>query len=266
MRGGYARSRQLPSTFEHAKMADGSAAAASTVTSMLSSAASGLAAMEDPILHDAVVSTEGENVEKEHLLAASVATMIGLNILSLAIGQWLHSKHIFWLPECGATILVGFFAGWWVSAHLPPDVERKETNLYFDPTFFTLFLLPPIIFDAGYTLNMKLFTRNIGVILGLAIGGTLIATAITWYALYTDRTDFLIDLSFSESGQFAALISAVDPVATLSLFSTLKVDPNLNNIVVGESVLNDGEAPTHQTCATFARINCRACYCEPSVR
>jgi sodium/hydrogen exchanger 8 len=191
---------------------------------------------------DATISSEEHVHEAEHLMALSVATMILLNIVSLGIGQWLHSKHIYWLPECGATILVGFFAGWWVSKHLPPDVERKETNLYFDPTFFTLFLLPPIIFEAGYSLNMPLFGRNLGKILLLAIFGTLFATALTWFALYTNHTDFLIDLGFSESGQFAALISAVDPVATLSLFSALSVDPNLNNIIVGESVLNDAVA------------------------
>ena len=157
------------------------------------------------------------------------------------IGQWLHSKHIYWLPECGATIIVGFFAGWIVSSMLPPDVEREEAHLYFDSTFFMLFLLPPIIFDAGYELNMRLFMRNYGKILTLAIVGTLISTLLTWYLLYTDMTDMLIDLGFSESGQFAALISAVDPVATLSLFST-KVDPSLNNMVVGESVLNDAVA------------------------
>ena len=89
---------------------------------------------------------------------------------------------------------------------------------------------------------MKHFRRNIGKILSLAVVGTLVSTAITWYALFTDHTDFIIDLSFSESGQFAALISAVDPVATLSLFSALKVDPSLNNLVVGESVLNDAVA------------------------
>ena len=49
-------------------------------------------------------------------------------------------------------------------------------------------------------------------------------------------------LPFSESGQFAALISAVDPVATLAIFAALQVDPNLNSIVVGESVLNDAVA------------------------
>lgn len=195
--------------------------------------------MDDPTMSgDPTIHTEAEHVEAEHLLAASVAVMIGLNIISLGIGQWMHSKHIYWLPECGATILVGFFAGWFVSTHLPPNVERKETNLYFDPTFFTLFLLPPIIFDAGYTLNMVQFRRNFGKIMGLAVFGTLASTAITWYVLYTEHTDALIDMSFSESGQFAALISAVDPVATLSLFNALAVDPSLNNIVVGESVLN----------------------------
>ena len=192
--------------------------------------------------HDPTEATEEERVADEHLMAMSVTIMIMLNIVSLGIGQWLHAKHIYWLPECGATILVGFFAGWYVSQHLPPDISRDEAHLYFDPTFFTLFLLPPIIFDAGYSLNQKLFSRNLAKILGLAVFGTLFATAFTWYALYTDQTDMLIDLGFSESGQFAALISAVDPVATLSLFSTLKVDPSLNNLVVGESVLNDAVA------------------------
>ena len=191
---------------------------------------------------DVTEQTEEEHVQAEHLLALSVAIMISLNIVSLMIGQWLHAKHIYWLPECGATILVGFFAGWYASTHMPPNVSRQETHLYFDPSFFTLFLLPPIIFEAGYHLHLGLFYRNLDKIMGLAVVGTLVSTAITWYALYTDHTDMLIDLGFSESGQFAALISAVDPVATLSLFSTLKVDPTLNNMVVGESVLNDAVA------------------------
>ena len=219
-----------------------------------------LVAGDETMAHDATVSTEAEHVESEHMLAISVATMIGLNIISLAIGQWLHSKHIYWLPECGATIIVGFFAGWFVSDHLPPDVERKETNLYFDPVFFTLFLLPFIIFEAGYSLNMPLFQRNLGKILSLAIGGTLISTAITWFVLYTDYTDFLIDLGFTESGQFAALISAVDPVATLTLFGTLKVDPTLNNLVVGESVLNDAVALITFRAITHYGVNLQSEY------
>jgi len=205
--------------------------------------------MADPVTSGSVMATleaaeptHEEHVESEHMLAISVVGICLLNVLSLGAGQWLHSKHIYWLPECGMTILIGFIVGLIIKTELPPEMVFAETNMYFDPVFFQLFLLPPIIFDAGYGLNMSLFGKNIWKIMALAVFGTLISTAITWWALYTDRTDYLIDLSFSESGQFAALISAIDPVATLALFGALKVDPNLNSIVVGESVLNDAVA------------------------
>lgn len=41
---------------------------------------------------------------------------------------------------------------------------------------------------------------------------------------------------------FGALISAVDPVATLAIFSALDVEPTLHMLVFGESVLNDAVA------------------------
>ena len=38
------------------------------------------------------------------------------------------------------------------------------------------------------------------------------------------------------------MISAVDPVATLAIFHALQVDPTLNMLVFGESILNDAVA------------------------
>jgi len=38
---------------------------------------------------------------------------------------------------------------------------------------------------------------------------------------------------------FGALISAVDPVATLGIFESLKVDPALEALVCGEALIND---------------------------
>lgn len=46
-------------------------------------------------------------------------------------------------------------------------------------------------------------------------------------------------LNFSESFAFGSLISAVDPVATVAIFHALDVDPILNMLVFGESILND---------------------------
>lgn len=41
---------------------------------------------------------------------------------------------------------------------------------------------------------------------------------------------------------FGSLISAVDPVATIAIFNALNVDPVLNMLVFGESILNDAVA------------------------
>ena len=46
---------------------------------------------------------------------------------------------------------------------------------------------------------------------------------------------FILHCSFA----FGSLISAVDPVATLAIFHALDVDPTLNMLVFGESILND---------------------------
>jgi sodium/hydrogen exchanger 8 len=47
-------------------------------------------------------------------------------------------------------------------------------------------------------------------------------------------------LPFSPSSfAFGSLISAVDPVATIAIFNALHVDPVLNMLVFGESILND---------------------------
>ncbi|MEQ2245867.1 hypothetical protein ILYODFUR_032324 [Ilyodon furcidens] len=46
-------------------------------------------------------------------------------------------------------------------------------------------------------------------------------------------------LSSQCSFAFGSLISAVDPVATIAIFNALNVDPVLNMLVFGESILND---------------------------
>lgn len=49
---------------------------------------------------------------------------------------------------------------------------------------------------------------------------------------------FLITVNFVESFAFGSLISAVDPVATVAIFHAIDVDPVLNMLVFGESILN----------------------------
>lgn len=98
-------------------------------------------------------------------------------------------------------------------------------------------LLPHIIFEAGYSLPRDLFFTRIGAILTFAVVGTVIATLFTWLLIVIfSQTGLVLRLSVIEAGALAALISAIDPVSTLTLFKLLKVHPDLHNILFGESV------------------------------
>lgn len=56
-------------------------------------------------------------------------------------------------------------------------------------------------------------------------------------------TNFILfTVNFVESFAFGSLISAVDPVATVAIFHAIDVDPVLNMLVFGESILNDAIA------------------------
>ncbi len=124
----------------------------------------------------------------------------------------------------------------------------KDLSLYqFSPEFFFFVLLPPIIFEAGYSLDRTMFFDNLGAIILYAMLGTIISTFVVGYSTYYIGKAGLgwieHDISATnpiEALLFGALISAVDPVATLSIMGNPELQCNkmLYSIVFGESVLN----------------------------
>jgi solute carrier family 9 (sodium/hydrogen exchanger), member 8 len=113
---------------------------------------------------------------------------------------------------------------------------------------FFFVLLPPIIFEAGYSLNRRDFFDNIGAITLFTVFGTVISTftvgLLVWYIGYIGLVSSVDGTNPMEALLFGALISAVDPVATLSIMGNadLRCDPLLYSLVFGESVLNDAVA------------------------
>ena len=176
-------------------------------------------------------------------LAVFLATAVGESVV--------HRRHLSWMTESGVAIIVGlaigfvFFLYEMLTTNDQTQLDaasRRLEFLEFDPVFFTLVLLPPIIFESGYNLNHSFFFSNLGGILALAFAGTLIATGVTAFSLYWGLGGPQGLLTPMESAAFAALISAVDPVATLAIFSSTGADPKLNALIFGESVLNDAVA------------------------
>ena len=121
-------------------------------------------------------------------------------------------------------------------------IDQKTT---FDPELFFNVLLPPIIFNAGYSMKKRFFFRNIGSILTFAFIGTTLSTftvAGIMYGVTLMFSELQNSVKFIDTLRFGALISATDPVTILAIFTDLNVDVNLYALIFGESVLNDAVA------------------------
>jgi hypothetical protein len=157
------------------------------------------------------------------------------------------------MPASGATILAGMAFGGILllvfQLASPAASSRSGTGTLqqvleiaeFDETTFILILLPIIVFESGYALSRTYFFKQLGSILVFAVFGTIISTAVVGGFLYLAVRHGAVttNLSLEEAFAFAALISAIDPVATLAVFGAQKVEPNLNALVYGESIIND---------------------------
>eukprot|EP01064_Diplonema_japonicum_P028708 TRINITY_DN4471_c3_g3_i1.p1 TRINITY_DN4471_c3_g3~~TRINITY_DN4471_c3_g3_i1.p1 ORF type:complete len:688 (+),score=77.30 TRINITY_DN4471_c3_g3_i1:38-2065(+) len=151
------------------------------------------------------------------------------------------------LSESGGVIIVGVLIGAVLWAIQEISGHKTERLIAFDEEIFSLFILPPIIFEAGFTLEHKGVMKNLGTILLYAVFGTLISSLIIGVLVY-----FISQLVFPEladhpgapfiSMAFGALLSAVDPVAVIAVLGQkfdLSSPPLLYNLVFGEAVLND---------------------------
>lgn len=139
-------------------------------------------------------------------------------------------------PESCLLIVIGNFVG----ILLVLFFDKIEMSAL-TPNEFFLYMLPPIIFDAGYFMPNRLFFDNIGTILLLAVLGTLFNTLAIGLSLYACGLTgiFHMNIPLLHIMLFSSLISAVDPVAVLSVFEEIHVNEVLYIVVFGESLLND---------------------------
>lgn len=145
-----------------------------------------------------------------------------------------------YLPESIVVVFLGALIGLLINLLSDQNIANWKREEVFSPTAFFLVLLPPIIFESGYNLHKGNFFQNIGSILVFAIIGTTISALVIGSGIYIlGLADVAYKLNFVESFAFGSLISAVDPVATVAIFHALDVDPILNMLVFGESILND---------------------------
>ncbi|XP_073825942.1 na[+]/H[+] hydrogen exchanger 1 [Musca autumnalis] len=178
-------------------------------------------------------------VEQEHNSSLSLFFVICVIMLGILLIHSMLQTGFQYLPESIVVVFLGALIGLLLKVMSGENASWKREEV-FSPTGFFLVLLPPIIFESGYNLHKGNFFQNIGSILVFAIVGTTISALVIGAGIYLlGLAEVAYRLNFSESFAFGSLISAVDPVATVAIFHALDVDPILNMLVFGESILND---------------------------
>ena len=206
----------------------------------------GLEDENDGLMYNVTNSTDViAKAEEEHEYDALTTLFLNLCLICcLMLAYYVKKFRIYSFPESTGALLVGCVIGG--AARLYTD---NLALFEFSPELFFFIFLPPIIFEAGYSLDQKDFFQNIGAITLFAMFGTIISTFVVGYGIFFIARLGLLGHSVDrenpmEALLFGALISAVDPVATLSIMGNaeLRCDPLLYSLVFGESVLNDAIA------------------------
>lgn len=189
------------------------------------------------------VLPEKGSAEEERNSSIAIFFVLCVLALGILLIHFMLNFHFQYLPESIAIVFLGALIGLIINLMSNKNIANWHKEETFSPTAFFLVLLPPIIFESGYNLHKGNFFQNIGSILVFAILGTTISAFVIGAGVYIlGLADVAYKLSFVESFAFGSLISAVDPVATVAIFHALDVDPVLNMLVFGESILNDAIA------------------------
>lgn len=192
---------------------------------------------------DAAPLPEKSSAEDEHNSSMAIFFVLCILALGILLIHLMLQTGFSYLPESVVIVFLGALIGMIINLMSIKNIANWRKEEAFSPTAFFLVLLPPIIFESGYNLHKGNFFQNIGSILIFAIVGTAISAFVIGAGIYLlGLAQVVYKLSFVESFAFGSLISAVDPVATVAIFHALDVDPVLNMLVFGESILNDAVA------------------------
>ena len=199
---------------------------------------------DPPVVTEVVEKVEiisGAALEKQSSFA--IFFILSVLFMSIILVYLLIKFKVHYLPESIAVVFLGAMIGALFQVLNYLELANFQEEEMLSPTIFFLVMLPPIIFESGYSLHKGNFFANFGSIQMYAVFGTAISALTIGSGLFVlGIADVVYPLTLKECLSFGSLISAVDPVATLAIFGSLNVHPTLYMLVFGESVLNDAVA------------------------
>ncbi|KAM7277360.1 hypothetical protein ACFE04_019226 [Oxalis oulophora] len=164
----------------------------------------------------------------------SITLFVALLIACILIGHLFKGSR--WTTESVTALGIGLCTGIII---LLTTQWKSSRLLVFNEDLFFIYLLPPIIFNAGFQVKKKQFFRNFMTISLFGAIGTIISVSII--ATGTSQLFKYLDVGFLDTADFLALgaiFSATDSVCTLQVLNQDET-PLLYSLVFGEGVVND---------------------------
>lgn len=170
----------------------------------------------------------------DHASVVSVNLFVALLLACIVIGHLLEENR--WMNESITALLIGLCTG--VVILLITRMKSSHLLVFSEDLFF-IYLLPPIIFNAGFQVKKKQFFRNFMTIMLFGAIGTLVSCSI----ISIGAMQFFkkIDIGSFDLGDYlaiGAIFAATDSVCTLQVLNQDET-PLLYSLVFGEGVVND---------------------------
>ncbi|KAL4302627.1 hypothetical protein GQ457_10G014200 [Hibiscus cannabinus] len=170
----------------------------------------------------------------DHASVVSLNLFVALLCACIVIGHLLEENR--WMNESITALLIGLCTGiviLWISG------GKSSHLLVFSEDLFFIYLLPPIIFNAGFQVKKKQFFRNFITIMLFGAIGTLISCAvISLGVIYFFKEMNIGSLGLGDFLAIGAIFAATDSVCTLQVLNQDET-PLLYSLVFGEGVVND---------------------------
>lgn len=166
-------------------------------------------------------------------LVSAISITVTLLLLCMFIGHLLHTNK--WVNESITSLVLGLFAGGVVLLY---SRGQNSHILQFDEDLFFYYLLPPIIFNAGFQVKKKEFFQNFAAIMLFGIIGVFISFTIITFSLKWVFPKLGLPLSYIDFLALGVIFSATDSVCTLQVLHQDET-PLLYSLVFGEGVMND---------------------------
>ncbi len=157
-----------------------------------------------------------------------VVVLLAIGFVSTRLSEWVRLPHSVFL------VVLGLVAGGLIRQY---DAQSLTPWLHHFPDIILYVLLPPLIFESAYNLDLKALRHDAVPVMVLSIVGLVVSTFLVGWGMHG-----ALGLALIPALIFGALISATDPVAVVALFKDVGAPKRLNLLVEGESLFNDGTA------------------------